>query len=98
MIKQVLLLEVNKFKETLDTGLDILEKSIIKKIISENSEKEISGELLFLLYDTYGFPVDLTETIAIEKNLKLTKALFLELMKQQKLIAKKQTSLIQTFL
>ena len=75
VIKQVLLLEVNKFKETLDTGLDILEKSI-KKIISENSEKEISGELLFLLYDTYGFPVDLTETIAIEKKFKVDKSSF----------------------
>ena len=88
VIKQVLLLEVNKFKETLDTGLDILEKSI-KKIISENSEKEISGELLFLLYDTYGFPVDLTETIAIEKKFKVDKSSFLELMKQQKINSKK---------
>jgi alanyl-tRNA synthetase len=34
-------------------------------------KKKFSGELLFLLYDTYGFPVDLTSTIAKEKNFKV---------------------------
>ena len=48
LIKQVLEDEINKFTETLDTGLDILDKSM-KKIINSKSKKEISGELLFLL-------------------------------------------------
>ena len=67
LIKKVLTDEINKFIETLDTGLDILDKNI-KKIILKCGDKKIPGELLFSLYDTYGFPVDLTSTIALEKN------------------------------
>ena len=87
-IKEVLSLEIDKFKETLDVGLDILDKNI-KKIISEKKKKEISGELLFLLYDTYGFPIDLTETIAIEKKFKVNKDSFVKLMEQQRINSKK---------
>ena len=83
LIKQVLDNEINKFKETLDTGLDILDKSM-KKIINNKSKKEISGELLFLLYDTYGFPVDLSQAIAKENKFIVDTESFDILMKEQK--------------
>tara|TARA_B100001059_G_scaffold86297_1_gene84466 strand:+ start:28864 stop:31491 length:2628 start_codon:yes stop_codon:yes gene_type:complete len=88
IIKEVLSLELIKFKETLDIGLDILDKSI-KKIIAEKSPMKIPGELLFLLYDTYGFPVDLTTTIAEEKNFTVDIDQFEKLMLQQKTNSKK---------
>ena len=88
LIKEVLLLEIIKFRETLDFGLEILDKHI-NKIISSGDQKIISGELLFLLYDTYGFPVDLTSTIANEKKFKIDLASFENLMEQQKIKSKK---------
>ena len=88
LIKQVLEEEINKFKETLDTGLDILDKSM-KKIINNKSKKEISGELLFLLYDTYGFPVDLSQAIAKENKFIVDIESFNILMKEQKEKSKK---------
>ena len=88
LIEKIVLLEINKFRETLDFGLEILDKHI-NKIISSNDQKIISGELLFLLYDTYGFPVDLTSTIANEKKFKVDLVSFENLMKQQKINSKK---------
>ena len=88
LIEEVLLLEIIKFRETLDFGLEILDKHI-NKIISSGDQKIISGELLFLLYDTYGFPVDLTSTIANEKKFKIDLASFENLMGQQKIKSKK---------
>ena len=88
LIKKVLTDEINKFIETLDIGLDILDKNI-KKIILQGGDKKIPGELLFLLYDTYGFPVDLTSTIALEKNFTVDMIVFEKLMQQQKANSKK---------
>ena len=88
LIKKVLTDEINKFIETLDTGLDILDKNI-KKIILQGGDKKIPGELLFSLYDTYGFPVDLTSTIALEKNFTVDMIVFEKLMQQQKANSKK---------
>ena len=88
LIKKVLTDEINKFIETLDTGLDILDKNI-KKIILQGGDKKIPGELLFSLYDTYGFPVDLTSTIALEKNFTVDMIVFEKLMQQQKSNSKK---------
>ena len=65
-IESVLLNEEERFAETLDQGLKILD-DIIAKIKGD----EIQGEDVFRLYDTYGFPVDLTADIAREKNLKV---------------------------
>ena len=55
-----------KFSETLQTGLSILNDEINKK-----KPKQLSAELAFKLYDTYGFPVDVTQNILTEKNIKL---------------------------
>ena len=89
-IKKTLSLEIEKFSETLEVGLEILDKNI-KKIISNGSKKEISGDLLFLLYDTYGFPIDLTSTIANEKKFKVDIDSFDKLMEQQKINSKKSS-------
>ena len=88
LIKKIFSNEINKFIETLDTGLEILDKNI-KNIISSGEKKEISGELLFLLYDTYGFPVDLTSTIAHENKFIVDTESFNVLMENQKNKSKK---------
>jgi len=63
-VEQTLKKEEERFIQTLDTGMSILE-SAIKDI----SGSEISGEVAFKLYDTYGFPVDLTADVARERGL-----------------------------
>jgi len=65
-IERVLLKEEEQFELTLDQGMRILNDAI-----SEMEGTEISGEVVFKLYDTYGFPTDLTADIAREKNLTL---------------------------
>ena len=64
-IERVLLSEEERFAETLEQGLKILDE-----IISKTKNNEIEGEEVFRLYDTYGFPVDLTADISREKNMK----------------------------
>ena len=65
-IERTLLNEEERFAETLDQGLKILDEIIVK-----TGSNEIQGEDIFRLYDTYGFPVDLTADIAREKNMKI---------------------------
>ncbi len=66
LAEKLLQLEEKKFLETLDHGLKFLHDAI-KTDVNNNT---LSGEAIFKLYDTYGFPVDLTELILQEKNLK----------------------------
>ena len=61
-----LLKEEKRFAETLDNGMKVLNESL-----SEMSGDTISGELVFKLYDTFGFPVDLTADIARERDLRV---------------------------
>lgn len=65
-IEKVLSQEEERFIETLDNGLKILDQDI-----DEMKGDTIPGSTIFQLYDTYGFPVDLTADIARERNLKL---------------------------
>ncbi len=65
-VKRSLRMEEEKFAETLEQGMKILEADI-----KDMQGTEIAGETVFRLYDTYGFPVDLTADIAREKNLSL---------------------------
>ncbi|MDG5498835.1 alanine--tRNA ligase [Marinobacter sp. BGYM27] len=65
-IEKVLLQEEEQFARTLDKGLRLLEQDI-----AELKGDEIPGETVFTLYDTYGFPVDLTNDIARERGLTL---------------------------
>ena len=70
-VMRVLRLEEERFAETLDQGMRILEADI-----SRLSGHTISGETAFRLYDTYGFPIDLTADIARERNLTVDHAGF----------------------
>ncbi|MFQ6005498.1 MAG: alanine--tRNA ligase [Woeseia sp.] len=63
-VEKVLEKEEQRFAETLDQGMDILESAIAKL-----KGSQISGDVVFKLYDTYGFPVDLTADIARERRL-----------------------------
>ncbi len=70
-VMRVLKLEEERFAETIEQGMKILEEAI-----AGMSDGVISGELVFKLYDTYGFPADLTADIARERNLQIDEAGF----------------------
>ena len=78
-LQQVLRKEEMKFHETLEKGVRILEDDLTRL---EGST--IPGETIFLLYDTYGFPVDLTGDIARERGLELDLAGFEQAMEAQR--------------
>ncbi len=71
MVERVLKQEEERFAETLEQGMQILEQAI-----SSLEGDTIPGETVFRLYDTYGFPVDLTADIARERGLKIDMAGF----------------------
>jgi len=81
-IKTILSNEENRFDATIDAGLSIL-SNLIRDAVANGSSK-ISGEDVFKLYDTFGFPIDLTREIAEESNLAIDEETFNALMKQQK--------------
>ena len=76
--------EEERFGETLSQGLAVLEENMARL-----SSGELPGDLVFKLYDTYGFPVDLTADIAREKDLAVDYDGFERLMQQQKDRAKR---------
>jgi len=78
-VEKVLLKEEQQFELTLDQGMRILSDAI-----SQLDGKEIPGEVVFKLYDTYGFPTDLTADIARERNLTLDMAGFARAMEAQR--------------
>ncbi|MDY4898468.1 MAG: alanine--tRNA ligase [Eubacteriales bacterium] len=81
-IKKVLSIEEKRFDATLDAGLAIL--SNIIRGATEKGSDTISGEDAFKLYDTFGFPLDLTREIATESKLTIDEETFAKLMMQQK--------------
>ncbi|SDS68338.1 alanyl-tRNA synthetase [Halopseudomonas xinjiangensis] len=78
-IERVLKTEEEQFAKTLEQGLRILEQDL-----AGLSGKEIPGEIVFKLYDTYGFPMDLTGDIARERGLTLDEAGFESAMEAQR--------------
>ena len=81
LIKTTLLEEEERFARTLDTGMGIL-KDVMAKSAKEGAG-QIDGGTAFLLYDTYGFPLDLTQDIARENNLTVDEDGFNEEMAKQ---------------
>ena len=79
IVERALKQEEARFADTLDNGLKILENAI-----ANLPDKEIPGETVFLLYDTYGFPIDLTADIARERELTLDIAGFEREMEAQR--------------
>jgi len=79
-IKSVLKIEEESFNRTLDRGVSLFED----EVGSVGSVRSLSGEFAFQLYDTFGFPLDLTELMARERGLTVDTAGFERLMEEQK--------------
>ncbi len=82
MIFKVLSEEEDKFNKTIDQGLEILTQ--MEQEMGKRGEKVLSGKDAFKLYDTYGFPLDLTREILEEKDLQVDEEGFAASMKEQK--------------
>ncbi|MDD6352516.1 MAG: alanine--tRNA ligase [Lachnospiraceae bacterium] len=82
MIKKVLTKEEEQFNKTIDNGLELLTK--YEDALKEEGKTELSGEDAFRLYDTYGFPVDLTAEILEEQGLTYDKKGFEDCMERQR--------------
>ncbi|WP_440937534.1 alanine--tRNA ligase [Candidatus Pelagibacter sp.] len=83
LIKETLKMEEEKFLVLLDRGIKILNEEISK------IDKVLPGDVAFKLYETYGFPIDLTEDILKSKSLKFDKERFGELMRESIALARK---------
>ena len=81
-IKKVISLEEDRFAATLAQGMALLTEEIEK--VKDDKKKELAGEVGFRLYDTYGFPWELTEEILHEQGLKLDKEGFDKAMEEQR--------------
>ena len=81
-IKKIILIEEQKFIETIDQGLSILE-NLINELDNKNSDT-LSGEDAFKLYDTFGFPIEMTEEILQENAKKVDREEFERLMDEQR--------------
>ncbi len=66
-IKKVIAIEEDKFAKTLTQGMELLTHEI--ETVKNSGKTELGGEFIFKLYDTYGFPYELTEEILAENNL-----------------------------
>ena len=79
LVERVLKLEEERFAETLASGMELLEG-----VIKETKGTMIDGETVFKLYDTYGFPADLTADIARERDMTIDQAGFDAAMEEQR--------------
>jgi len=84
LISDTLLNEETKFKQTIDNGLKLLEEEI-----KNTTDKIFSGEIAFKLYDTYGFPLDLTQDFLKSKKIEVDIKTFNSHMLKQKQRARK---------
>ena len=82
LIKKVIKEEEEAFLRTLDNGIRLLDQKM--NVLNKNGEKILSGQDAFTLYDTYGFPLDLTELILRENGLELDNEGFDKEMAKQK--------------
>lgn len=88
-VEKIIKAEEESFNATLDRGIDLFDK--IVETLESQKEKIISGDDVFKLYDTFGFPVDLTAVMAKEKGFAIDEKRFNELMNEQKDRARKST-------
>ncbi len=86
-ITKVISEEEEKFNKTIDQGLSIL--ADMEKALEEQNKNVLSGEDTFKLYDTYGFPIDLTKEILEEKNITIDEEGFSKCMNEQRKKARK---------
>ncbi len=81
-VKEQVMLEEQRFLKTIASGIELFNAEL------ENTKETFSGSVAFKLYDTFGFPLDLTEDMLKEKNLKLDSETFTTLMTEQRTRAK----------
>ncbi|WP_300282401.1 alanine--tRNA ligase [Peptacetobacter sp.] len=81
-IKKVIKIEEEKFNETIDQGIEMLNS--YKEELKKEGKTVLNGEIAFKLYDTYGFPLDLTVEILKEEGLSVDEKEFAEEMEKQK--------------
>jgi alanyl-tRNA synthetase len=81
-IREVIRIEEERFGETLEKGLVLLEDATAK--LKAENKKTLSGDVAFRLYDTFGFPLDLTEDILSGENITVDQAGFQKLMEEQR--------------
>jgi alanyl-tRNA synthetase len=81
-IREVIRTEEERFGETLEKGLALLEDATAK--LQAEQRKVLPGDVAFRLYDTYGFPLDLTEDILRAENINVDQAGFERLMEEQR--------------
>jgi alanyl-tRNA synthetase len=81
-ITRVILNEEERFSDTLDNGLKLLQNEIRR--LQDSGAREIPGALIFKLYDTYGFPIDIVTDMAKDLSLTVDEAAFNELMEKQR--------------
>jgi len=86
MIEKALLQEEQQFAKTLQQGLQLIDSLIVSA-----KTKMISGEIAFKLYDTYGFPLDLTEMIVKEKDFSVDRAGFDAAMEKQRSLSRQSS-------
>ena len=88
MILKLIRVEEESFAKTIDKGLqmlnDLIDESFADDLSDHSVARVLSGEDAFKLYDTYGFPLDLTREILTERNVTVDEARFQELMKEQR--------------
>lgn len=94
-IEQVILAEESRFLKTLDSGLDRMNK-LVKKAKKSKSDV-LAGEDVFMLYDTFGFPSDLTALIAEEQGLKIDHEGYEQSMEEQRERARSATKFDESF-
>lgn len=91
-IKKIAKIEEEKFSKTLDQGMHLVNQ--ILTLLKENDGKKLPAEATFKLYDTYGFPFELTEEICKENNIEVSREEFQEKMEEQKEKARAARSVI----
>ena len=83
-IKKVVRIEEERFSKTIDQGIELLNQILDDISASEIENGKLSGEQAFKLYDTFGFPVDLTKEIIAERGVDFDEDRFMELMEEQR--------------
>ncbi len=83
-VKAVLKIEEEAFNRTLDRGMALFDAEVSNRSHSSDRSYKLSGEFAFQLYDTFGFPLDLTELLARDRGLTVDTAGFEKLMSEQR--------------
>ncbi len=89
LAEKMLEIEEKKFIETLDTGIKYLTEAISREKLNPKSNPTLKGDDAFMLYDSYGFPLDLTQAILRDKGLTVDISQFDRLMKLRREDSKK---------